>query len=130
LLDAEELRGVATCDRRQLVLGSAGTAHDLQRIAGYRTTMGAPMLLDEEVVGAVVSQLRPGRRLWRGESWAELDGQRAFIQEKLDARVRLTKIEVLLRRLGVVVPYRTLHRFSVAEMGFGNRGSHSPGRRR
>ena len=80
----------------------------------------------EEVVGAVVSQLRPGRRLWRGESWAELDGQRAFIQEKLDARVRLTKIEVLLRRRGVVVPYRTLHRFSVAEMGFGNRGATVP----
>jgi signal transduction histidine kinase/CheY-like chemotaxis protein len=27
---------------------------DLQRVAGFRTTMGAPMLLDEEVVGALV----------------------------------------------------------------------------
>ena len=34
-------------------------AQDLQRIGGYRTTMGAPMLLDEEVVGALV--------VWRNE---------------------------------------------------------------
>jgi signal transduction histidine kinase/ActR/RegA family two-component response regulator len=27
--------------------------HDLQRVAGFRTTMGAPMLLDEKVVGAL-----------------------------------------------------------------------------
>ena len=33
--------------------------HDLQRIAGFRTTMGAPMLIDEEVVGALT--------LWRNE---------------------------------------------------------------
>jgi signal transduction histidine kinase/ActR/RegA family two-component response regulator len=34
-------------------------AFDLQRIAGYRTTMGAPMLLDDEVVGAL--------NVWRNE---------------------------------------------------------------
>ncbi len=33
--------------------------HDLQRVAGYRTTMGAPMLVDDEVVGAL--------NLWRNE---------------------------------------------------------------
>ena len=33
--------------------------HDLQRVAGFRTTMGAPMLLDDEVVGALT--------LWRNE---------------------------------------------------------------
>jgi signal transduction histidine kinase len=27
--------------------------HDLQRVAGFRTTMGAPMLLDDEVIGAL-----------------------------------------------------------------------------
>jgi signal transduction histidine kinase/ActR/RegA family two-component response regulator len=32
---------------------------DLQRVAGFRTTMGAPMMLDDEVVGALV--------LWRNE---------------------------------------------------------------
>jgi signal transduction histidine kinase/ActR/RegA family two-component response regulator len=33
--------------------------HDLQRVAGFRTTMGAPMLLDDEVVGAL--------SLWRND---------------------------------------------------------------
>ncbi|HET6561897.1 MAG TPA: GAF domain-containing protein [Marmoricola sp.] len=33
--------------------------HDLQRVAGYRTTMGAPMLIDDEVVGALT--------LWRND---------------------------------------------------------------
>ena len=33
--------------------------HDLQRVAGFRTTLGAPMLLDDEVVGALL--------VWRNE---------------------------------------------------------------
>ena len=33
--------------------------HDLQKVAGFRTTMGAPMLLDDEVVGALT--------LWRND---------------------------------------------------------------
>jgi transposase len=33
--------------------------------------------------------------------------------------LRLTKIHSLLARRGVLVPYRTLHRFCVAELGFG-----------
>ena len=32
-----------------------------------------------------------------------------------EARLRLTKIETLLRRRGVEVPYRTVHRFCVAD---------------
>jgi len=80
----------------------------------------------DEVVGAVVAQLRPGRREWHGESWAELESQRAFIKAKLDDRLRLTKIETLLRRRGVVVPYRTLNRFCITELGFGNRGETVP----
>jgi hypothetical protein len=82
--------------------------------------------ISEEVVGAVVEQLRPGRPTWHGDSWAELNGQRAFIEAQLKDDRRLTKIEVLLRRRSVVVPYRTLHRFCVAEFGFGNRGETVP----
>jgi hypothetical protein len=40
--------------------------------------------------------------------------------EKLLAdRVRLSKIQRLLHRRGVDVPYSTLHRFAVGELGFG-----------
>ena len=34
-------------------------AHDLQRVTGFRTTLGAPMLLDDEVVGGLL--------VWRNE---------------------------------------------------------------
>src|SRR6478609_9183091 len=33
--------------------------HDLQEVAGFRTTMGAPMLVDDELVGALI--------LWRND---------------------------------------------------------------
>ena len=101
----------------------------VRRYVGVATKAGltrGPGGVSEEVVGAVVAQLRPGRGVWHGESWGELESQRAFIKEKLDGRLRLTKIETLLRRRGVVVPYRTLNRFCIAELGFGNRGSTVP----
>ena len=40
----------------------------------------------------------------------ELERQRDFLPERLEDGLRLTKISVLLRRRGVEVPYRTLHR--------------------
>ena len=39
--------------------------HDLQRVAGFRTTMGAPMLLDDEVVGALVRLAQRGQPVRR-----------------------------------------------------------------
>jgi hypothetical protein len=41
------------------------------------------------------------------------------VRRLLDDDLTLTKIHALLTRQGVVVPYRTLHRFCVAEFGFG-----------
>ena len=38
---------------------------DLQRVAGFRTTIGAPMLLDDEVVGALAGVAQRGRSLRR-----------------------------------------------------------------
>ena len=72
-----------------------------------------------EQLGMVVAALRPGRQGGHGPSWEELDGQRAFLAEQLGAGLRLTKILRLLRRRGMVVSYRTLHRFCVAELDFG-----------
>ncbi len=46
-------------------------AFDHQRIGGYRTTMGAPMLLDDEVVGALL--------LWRNEVNAFDDREMAIV---------------------------------------------------
>jgi signal transduction histidine kinase/ActR/RegA family two-component response regulator len=63
-LDRETLIGRVGLDRRTQQIRDVLNdpdygAFDLQRVAGYRTTMGAPMLLDDEVVGTL--------NLWRTE---------------------------------------------------------------
>lgn len=75
-------------------------------------------LTDERLV-VLMSALHssPGRA--HGESWGLCAGQRAFIEGHLKHRVRLSKVRRLLVRKGVRVPYPTLHRYAVAELGFG-----------
>lgn len=76
--------------------------------------------ITDELVADVLVALQPGRPGgWHGENWAGLESQRSLLQEWLSDGLRLTKIEVLLRRRGVTVPYRTLHRYCVLELGFG-----------
>jgi transposase len=73
--------------------------------------------VSDEIVSAVVGQLRPGRPggAGRGETWLELEGQHAFLKEKkVDDGLKLTKIRALLHRRGVEVPYRTLYRYCAA----------------
>ncbi len=70
--------------------------------------------ISEEVVSTVAAELRPGRPggVGHGESWQALEAQHAFLKKGVvDDRLRLTKIHTLLRRHGVEVPYRTLHRY-------------------
>lgn len=77
--------------------------------------------LTEEVLGAVVAVVRPDRPRGNGASWEAIAAQREQIQAWLKQDLTLAKIHMLLGRRGVVVPYRTLHRFAVAELGFGRR---------
>lgn len=77
--------------------------------------------LTEEVLGAVVAVVRPDRPRGNGASWEAIAAQREQIQTWLKQDLTLAKIHMLLGRRGVVVPYRTLHRFAVAELGFGRR---------
>lgn len=60
----------------------------------------------------------PGGRP-RGDGWALCVEQRAEIERLLGQRLRLSKVRRLLHRSGVEVPYPTLHRFAVRELGFG-----------
>lgn len=71
--------------------------------------------LGDDLLGAV----RTGHPAGRGESWGRLEAERAFIAERLGQELHLTKIHQLLERRGVIVPYRTLHRFATSELGFG-----------
>ena len=43
------------------------------------------------------------------------------MKEWLKQGLELTKVHTLLGRRGVVVSYRTLHRYATTELGFGQR---------
>ena len=72
----ETLLGRVGLDRRTQQIADVLTdpdygAFELQRVAGYRTTMGAPMLLDDEVVGALT--------LWRNDVSPFDEGEMAIV---------------------------------------------------
>ncbi len=85
-----------------------------------------PDSLTDARLGAVVAQLMqmPGRPL--GENWDRCQAERAFIEQKLAAGVKLTKVRKLLRRQGVTIPYSTLHRFATQELRFGRKAPTVP----
>jgi transposase len=72
----------------------------------------------------VVDAVRPARPNGHGASWELLLGHEEQIRAWVsggDGRdaLSIVKIEELLARQGVRVPYRTLHRFAVERCGFG-----------
>jgi transposase len=78
--------------------------------------------LTDELLGAVVAVVRPARRSGHGQAWEVLLAEEARIRDWIDRdRLMLTNIHGKLTRSGVVVPYRTLHRFAVERCGFGRR---------
>jgi transposase len=84
---------------------------------------GGDEVLSDELLGTMAEQLQSGRpRQLYGEAWQRLEGEREFLKGKLDAGLRLTKVHDLLGRRGVLVPYRTLHRFCATELEFGGQG--------
>jgi len=77
----------------------------------------------DELVGVVVDAVRPVRPNGHGPSWelllAHEDQIRAWVTGgDGQAPLSIVKIEELLARQGVRVPYRTLHRFAVERCGF------------
>jgi transposase len=82
--------------------------------------------LTEELLTALRASLhgRPGRQ--RGEAWEQCEAQREFIAQRLAQGLKLSKLRKLLLRHGVQVPYATLHRFAVAELGFGRTAATVP----
>lgn len=82
--------------------------------------------LTDELMSILMSSLqgRPGRQ--RGEAWERCEAQREFIAQRLAQGLKLSKLRKLLLRHGVQVPYATLHRFAVAELGFGRTAATVP----
>jgi transposase len=99
---------------------AAAEAAGLSREAG-------PDAVTDELVGLVVEAVRPVRPDGHGVAWESLLGHEEQIRSwvgggEVDGQqhdpLSVVKIEELLARRGVVVPYRTLHRFVVERCGF------------
>src|SRR5258708_6591483 len=87
---------------------------------------GAWLSLTDGALAAVLAELKVPVERAHGETWALCEAQRDFIAKKLADDVMLTKVGRLLKRQGVEVPYATLHRFAVKELGFGNEAPSIP----
>jgi transposase len=95
---------------------------DAAQAAGLSRDAGVEAVTDE-LVGAVVEAVRPARPNGHGASWelllAHEERIRAWVAGgKGQDPLSVVKIEELLARQGVRVPYRTLHRFAVERCGF------------
>jgi len=86
--------------------------------AGLARDGGAGQLTDE-LVGQVAQVVRPVRPGGHGQAWEQLGACQEQIAGQVQAGLSVVKIGVLLERQGIVVPYRTLHRFCVERCGFG-----------
>jgi hypothetical protein len=82
--------------------------------------------LTDEQVAAVVDALAPNTGRPHGDGRQRCEAERAEIERLLGQRVRLSKIRRLLHRRGIDIPYSTLHRFAVTELGFGQRAPTIP----
>jgi hypothetical protein len=85
--------------------------------AGLRR--GAAGSLSEELLAKTLEMLKPLGGRPHGDAWALCEQEREEIARLLKQGVRLSKTRRLLARRGVEIPYSTLHRFAVEELGFG-----------
>ena len=82
--------------------------------------------LTDELLAAVIAGVRPSRPNGKSAAWETIDAQAEQIKAWLKQDLTLTKVHTLLGRRGVVVSYRTLHRYATTELGFGARQTTVP----
>ena len=83
---------------------------------------GGEQQLSDELIGAVIAAVRPERAQGHGAAWVALLAHERQIRDWItNDELQLTNIHGKLARRGVVVPYRTLHRFATQRCGFGRR---------
>ncbi len=87
---------------------------------------GGEEQLTDELIGQVVSVIRPVRPDGHGAGWAELEACREQVTAWVEAGVPVVKIGILLSRQGVVVAERTLHRFAAERCGAGGKKLTTP----
>jgi transposase len=127
----EVLRRVARGERRRAIERVSGHSRNTirrwlraARKLGWEPGQGEP---DEALATAVAQRVRPVRdEVSPGSSQARLLPHREQIQVWLAPKdehrgLRLTKVQELLVRQGIDVPYSSLHRFAVQHCGFADR---------
>lgn len=78
--------------------------------------------LSDGLIGTVIAAVRPARAAGHGPAWDALLAHEQQIRDWVEkSDLPLANVHGKLARLGVVVPYRTLHRFAVERCGFGRR---------
>ncbi len=75
--------------------------------------------LTDGVIGLVCLAVRPDRPRGYGAAWERLEAHAEMIRGWVSEDLTLVKVHILLSRRGVEVPYRTLHRWAVANAGYG-----------
>ena len=94
--------------------------------AGLDRECGVDQLTDE-LIGAVVTAVRPDRPQGHGEAWEALCTNHDRISKWVKDGLTVVKIEDLLARHGVIVPQRTLHRYCAERTDYrGRRGGTVP----
>lgn len=82
------------------------------------TRGGDESQLTDELLGQVVTAVRPARPAGHGASWEALAPVKAEITGWVKDGLTLVKMHEFLERSGTAVPYRTLARFAAAECGY------------
>ena len=82
---------------------------------------GGAEQLSDEVIGQIVGLVRPARPEGHGAAWEALVPLREQVSKWVERGLTIVKINDLLGRQGVVVPYRTLVRFCEQCCGFTGR---------
>ncbi|MGI8305816.1 hypothetical protein [Saccharopolyspora hattusasensis] len=106
---------------RTLIENAAGGQSPCPPVATYPEA-GEGQLTDE-LLGQVVAAVRPARPTGHGSAWEALEAQRDRIAAWVGQGLTVVKIEELLVRQGVRVPYRTLHRFCLERTDYRGRAA-------
>jgi transposase len=93
--------------------------------AGLDRDCGVEQLSDE-LIGAVVTAVRPDRPQGHGEAWEALCTNHDRISTWVKDGLTVVKIGDLLARHGVIVPQRTLHRYCAERTDYRGRGDTVP----
>jgi len=121
----EALRAWLAGKSERAVAAQAGVDRKTSRryvtaaVAAGLSRGGGEDQLTDELIGQVVSVVRPVRPDGHGQGWAELEARREQIAKWVEGGVPVVKIGILLARQGVVVAERTLHRFAAERCGAG-----------